>query len=140
MPLIFFQTTSSHTDDVLPYFVLLLGLLIIIVMLHVYRANKKTSKKLGAEAYEAFDYKITLFIKIALYILVLFSLLTLVAAIGELVEIDSIDEFVYLLSIAFFGLGFSLISLYKEKKRPPPSIPSSSAVSKLDSSKKVNSN
>jgi uncharacterized Tic20 family protein len=104
---------------VLPYFVFLLSLLVVIVLLQVYRTNKKMSEKLGVEAYGAFDYKITLFIKIALYILMFFSVLTFVSAIGELIAIGTIDEFIYLIVIAFFGFGFSLICLFRESRRTP---------------------
>ena len=116
--LLFFQMGSSNAD-VLPYLVFLLSLLIVILLLQVYRSGKKMLERLGVEDYYAFDYKITLFIKIALYVLLFFSLLTLVSAIGELVEIGALDEFAYLLSIAFIGFGLSLISLFRESNRKP---------------------
>jgi hypothetical protein len=110
---------GSSNADVFPYLVFLLSLLIVILLLQVYRSGKKMLERLGVEDYYAFDYKITLFIKIALYVLLVFSLLTFVSAIGELVEIGALDEFAYLLSIAFIGFGFSLISLFRESNRKP---------------------
>ncbi len=129
MPLLFFQMTSDNTD-LLPYFAILLSLLTVIALLQVYRSNKKLPQKLRAEDYSAFDYKITLFIKMALYILSFFSALTFVAAIGEFAEINLLDKFAYLLAIAFLGFGFSLILLVRESKRTPRSHPSTPVVPK----------
>jgi hypothetical protein len=136
LSLIVFQIGLSITDVVLPYFVFLLALLAAIVLLQIYRSSKKVSEQLGVEAYRAFDYKITVFVKATLYILVFFSLLTFVSAFGELIDIGAIDVFVYLLIVAFVGFGFSVIYLFREAKRAPQTSPSSPVVSELDSAEK----